>query len=191
MRRVFFIVATAILMVTSKSLHAQQWAVGTNAIDYINLGTLNLEGYRSAGRYLAIGLQLRYNNWSFNKQAPENQVQNKKASVAAIVRVYPWHIYSGWFFFAKAQYQEYNRNNFLWGANRRHTEEGDAFGVGIGAGYDLMIHPNINLEFGGSVWGGYKVYTQYDCPVCGTILKAGSKGFFMPDYLFASIQFIF
>lgn len=171
--------------------YAQRWSVSTNLVDYVNLGTLNAEAEVAAGRYLAIGLQARYNNWNFNRQAPEHQVQNRKASYAAMLRVYPWHIYSGWFFLAKAQYQEYNRTAFLWGPDRQRTEEGDAFGGGLGAGYDLMIHPNINVEFGASFWGGYKVYTVYSCPTCGEIREAGSKPFILPDNLFVSLQFIF
>ena len=179
------------LLCLPEEAKAQKWSVSTNLVDYVNLGTINAEADLAVARHWTIGLQARYNNWNFNRQAPEHQVQNRKQSYAIVTRLYPWHIYSGWFFTGRLQYQEYNRTNCLWGKPRSATEEGDSFGAGLGFGYDYMIHRNINLEFGASFWGGYKVYTKYDCPTCGTITESCSRGFILPDNVFISLQFIF
>lgn len=86
-----------------------------------------------------------------------------------------------------AQYQEYNRGGIL----SQKTEEGDAFGLSLGGGYSLMIHENLNLDFGLSLWGGQKTYVTYACPSCGKILDKGSKWFFLPNELRVAIQYIF
>ena len=87
----------------------------------------------------------------------------------------------------KAQYQEYNRGGIL----RQKTQEGDAFGLGLGAGYSLMLHEHINLDFGLGGWGGRKVFTDYACPRCGKITGSGAKWFFMPNEITVAIMFTF
>ena len=197
MMKTLRIMVAALAVLLSQTVKAQEaapeyrWSIATNLLDYVNLGTLNVEAQVAVARHWSFGLQARYNDWNFNRQSPEHQIQNRKRSFAATARLYRWHIYSGWFFSTKLQYQEYNRNNFLWGKPREATEEGDAFGMGLGFGYDYMLHPNINLEFGASFWGGYKTYARYDCPVCGVITSSGSGGFILPDLLFVSLQFVF
>lgn len=191
MKRIITSIAAVLLLLHAGPLHAQYWSVMTNLVDYLNLGTVNAEVDRSLGRHITLGVHGRYNNWSFNTQDPANQLQNRKASVAAVMRVYPWHIYSGWFFTSRLQYQEYNRTRFLWGTPRNATEEGDAFGAGLGMGFDYMVHENVNLELGAGAWAGYRTWTAYDCPRCGLITGSGSGAFILPDNVFISVQYIF
>ena len=114
-------------------------------------------------------------------------MQNKHQTYALGVRYWPWHIYSGWWISCMAQYQEYNRGGIF----SPKTEEGDAFGLSAGAGYSLMIHENLNLDFGLAVWGGQKTYVTYACPACGRITDKGGKWFFMPNEIRVAVQYIF
>ena len=86
-----------------------------------------------------------------------------------------------------AQYQEYNRGGIF----SPKTEEGDAFGLSAGAGYSLMIHENLNLDFGLAIWGRQKTYVTYACPSCGRITDKGGKWFFMPNEIRVAVQYIF
>lgn len=85
------------------------------------------------------------------------------------------------------QYQEYNRGGII----SQKTEEGDAYGISPGAGYSLMLHEKLNLDFGLSFWTGQKTYVTYACPSCGKITEKGSKWFIMPNEVRVAIQYIF
>ena len=177
---------TFIAFISSKA-SAQDWSLSTNLVDYITLGTLNLEGSAATGRHITVNASARVNPWTFHKGDPAKQMQNRNQTYAAGIRYWPWHIYSGWWISTAAQYQEYN----FGGIFSQRTEEGDAFGLGVGAGYSLMVHENLNLDFGLSIWGGQKTYIAYACPSCGRITDKGSKWFVLPNELRVAIQYIF
>ena len=82
---------------------------------------------------------------------------------------------------------EYNRGGLF-----HHTaEEGDAFGVGIGAGYTHILSRNWNIEFGAGLWGGQTAYRTYRCTNCGSVVDQGRKFFILPDDVFISLIFVF
>lgn len=180
------ILMTFITLISSNA-SAQDWSISTNLVDYITLGTLNMEGSAATSRHITVNASARVNPWIFHKGDPAKQMQNRQQTYAAGIRYWPWHIYSGWWFSAVAQYEEYNRGGIF----SQATEEGDAFGLSLGGGYSLMIHENLNIDFGLSLWGGQKTYVSYACPSCGRITDKGSKWFFIPNELRVAIQYIF
>lgn len=175
------------IAVISSTASAQNWSVSTNLIDYVSLGTINVHGGVGVGRSVSIEASARINPWTFHKDDQTKQMQNRHQTYAAGVRYWPWHIYSGWWISGMAQYQEYNRGGII----SQTTEEGDAFGASIGGGYALMIHENLNLDFGLSFWAGQKTFVTYACPSCGRITDKGSKWFILPNELRVAIQYIF
>ena len=176
-----------LLLVFAVSASAQKWSVSTNIMDYVSLGTLNAEGSVATGRHITLNASARVNPWTFFEGDNGRQMQNRHQTYAAGVRYWPWHIYSGWWFSAALQYQEYNRGGII----SQSTEEGDAYGISPGAGYSLMLHENLNLDFGLSFWTGQKTYITYACPSCGRITDKGSKWFIMPNEIRVAIQYIF
>ena len=185
MKRTIIILLAALTFGVNAS--AQDWSLSTNLMDYVSLGTINMEGSVAAGRYLSVNASVRYNPWTFQQGDPAKQMQNRHQTYAAGVRYWPWHIYSGWWFSGMAQYQEYNRGGIF----SQKTEEGDAFGLSIGAGYSLMIHEHFNIDFGLAFWGGQKTYVTYACPSCGKITDKGRKWFVMPNEVRVALQYIF
>lgn len=181
------IIITLLLIALPIFCSAQDWSVSTNAMDYVNLGTMNAEASMATGRHISINASARINPWTFHKGDPSKQMQNRQQTYAVGVRYWPWHIYSGWWMSGMAQYQEYNRGGII----SATTEEGDAYGLSIGAGYSLMLHEHWNLDFGLSLWGGQKTFVTYACPSCGKITDKGAKWFFMPNDLRVSIAYIF
>ena len=166
---------------------AQDWSASTNLMDYVCLGTINAEVSGAAGRHITINASARVNPWTFHKGDPAKQMQNRHQTYAAGIRYWPWHIYSGWWFSGMTQYQEYN----IGGIFSQKTEEGDAYGLSLGAGYSLMLHEHLNLDFGLSIWGGQKTYITYACPSCGRITDKGAKWFILPNDIRISIAYIF
>lgn len=163
-----------------------RFAIGQNFFDDLFLGTLNLDGQISFWRHWSIQLGARYNNWTW-RPATEAQFENRQRTFYAGFRWWPWYSYSGWFVGSKVQWQEYNRGGIL----SEQTEEGDAFGLSVGGGYNVHVFPWMNVEFGLYLWGGATKYVTYACPYCGKRLDDGVKAFFLPDEARIAVQFIF
>lgn len=193
--------AAAALLVTvlrPSELRAQRFSVSTNLVEWANLGTVNAEAGIAVSRHFSIHPGFRYNPWTFRPGDAEDrfedpygddekQFENRKQSYSLTLRWWPWYIYSGWWGYVRGQYMEYNHGGLI-----NHTsEEGDRYGVGLGAGYTHMIHKNWNIEFGAGVWGGRASYTGYRCTNCGSITGQGTKFFFLPDDVFVSLIYIF
>ena len=184
MRRIIILIAAFALLPSIS--HAQKWAIGTNIADWVQLGTANVEGSVAVARHWSINAGVRVNPWTWHKDDGA-QLQNRQQTYSAGARWWPWYVYSGWWLGARGQYSEYNNGGII----KSETEEGDAFGAGLSAGYTLMVHQHINLEFGAGLWGGYKYYTRYACPKCGYRTDEGQKWFILPDDVFISLIWVF
>lgn len=183
MKRFIFII---ILFCYSITAFAQRFSVGTNAVDWLTLGTVNAEASVSVARSVTFHVGAELNPWTYNSGDKSRQAEMRQISYWAGARWWPWHIYSGWWVGADGRYSVYN----LGGIIKRETQEGDAYGGGIYAGYSIMLSDMWNLDLGLGLWGGYKKYTTYACPTCGVITDSGEKAFMLPDARVV-IQWIF
>ncbi|MBQ6087693.1 MAG: DUF3575 domain-containing protein [Bacteroidales bacterium] len=177
----------ALMLLPSFRSGAQNTAISTNVADYAMLGTLNVSLSHSAARHWSLEAGAKYNPFSFNEGNYEKQMQNRQILLATGLRYWPWHVFSGWWFSAKAQFQEYNQGGIL----SPETSEGDRFGGALGAGYTYMLHKNLNLDFGLGFWAGYDIFTTYDCPVCGVEVDAGKKFFVLPNEVVLALTYVF
>jgi len=180
-----FLAAIAIFAASFVS-QGQNASLAVNFADAAYLGTISLDGGYALSQHFSAHAGVRINPWTYRENGPQ-QFQNRMQTYYLGGRYWPWNVYSGWWICAKGQYQEYNRG----GLRSDITEEGDAFGVGIGAGYSLMLKDNINLDFGFGLWGGKTRYTTYECPQCGKIVESGEKGFLLPNEAILSLVYIF
>lgn len=189
MKRGLVSLSVAILFVLQLSqgeAFAQRWSIATNVVDYLNMGTLNVESSVAVAQHYSFNAGVRYNPWTFHYGNEDKQFENRKKCMYAGLRYWPWHIYSGWWAGLQLQYQEYNRGGWL----IQHAEEGDAYGLGLSVGYTLMLHKSFNIEFGASAWAGAAVYTAYSCPYCGKIVDRGNKFFLWPNNVMVSLVYI-
>lgn len=159
---------------------AQEFSISTNAADYADMGTINLEMSYAVSRNWTAVLGAKYNPFEYG------DVFRKQRAFDAGFRYWIWHYYSGWWFCAKARYQEYAES-----VTGRNPVEGERLGASLGGGYSLMVSPHLNLDFGIGVWGGRNEYTAYSCPRCGRIVAAGSGIFILPSDIMVSMAFIF
>lgn len=166
---------------------SQNTAISTNMADYAMLGTMNIALSHSASRHWSLEAGAKYNPFSFNEGDAEKQRQNRQMLFSAGVRYWPWHVFSGWWFSGKAQYQEYNQGGIL----SRETSEGDRFGGSFGAGYTYMLRKHLNLEFGLGMWAGYDSFVTYDCPRCGVSVDSGKKFFLLPNDIILALTYVF
>jgi len=185
MKKLFLTVLVALLWCLVAS--AQKWSASTNLLDWAYFGTLNVEGSVAAHRNVTVNADLKWNPWSFKESDPSEMISQKQITAGLGIRYWPWHIYTGWWIAAKAQYEQYN----MGGLFHDWCEEGDAVGGGLAAGYTLMLHRHLNLEFSAGAWGGYALYTKYACPKCGKVTDSGEKAFIMPNDVALSLVWVF
>ena len=187
MRKITFLlaIATAILF-NCNNASAQRWAVGLDVADMINLGTISIDGSVAIGQHITINAEAAVNPWTFNKRS-EDQFQNRKQTYSLGVRYWLWNTYSGWWTGAKLQYREYNRGGII----NDEAEEGNAYGLGVNAGYSLMLSEHFNMEFGLGLWGGYRTYTTYACPSCGKVTDSVQEWFMASNELLVSLVWLF
>lgn len=168
------------------SLFAQKYSVSTNLLQYANLITFNGEVSMSVSRHVSSNMGFRYNPFLYGKSS-ERYFTNRQRTFNVGINYWPWHIYSGWWFGTRLQYQEYNSGGIL----SKKTREGDRYGLTASAGYSYMLTPRLNIDFGIGVFGGYDVYRIYACPVCGVTEKEGKKMFVRPDEVILGLSIIF
>ncbi|MBE6232569.1 MAG: DUF3575 domain-containing protein [Bacteroidales bacterium] len=176
-----------LLVLLSMSAAAQKLSISTNILGYLALGTLNADMSYAISRNCSITADIRYNPFTFRKEDQHRQFQCRQQSYAVGARLWPWHIWSGWWFASKLRYQEYN----VGGLFSSETEEGDRFGAGFYAGFTYMLSPHFNLEFGAGLWGGKDEYSRYSCQKCGVTVKNGSRFFVLPDDIMVSVVYVF
>ena len=178
----------ALLMAVLPSvLYAQKVSVSTNLLGYAELGTLNADVSYAFSRHWNITAGVRYNPFTFRNGDSQHQFQHRQLSYSAGIRMWPWHIWSGWWFASKLRYQEYNSGGIL----DSRTREGDRFGLGLYSGYTYMISQHFNIEFGLGLWGGVDMYRLYSCQTCGYVLDSGNKEFLLPDDIMVSLVYVF
>lgn len=176
----------AVLLGSAQAVNAQRFSVGTNAVEWAELGTINAEASMAVHQKLSIHAGAGINPWTFSKGDPEKQMENRSYDFWAGLRFWPWHVYSGWWAGGNFRYMLYNRG----GVFNRKAEEGDAFQGGLFGGYSMMLSDQWNLDFGVGGWAGLKNYTLYDCPMCGMVIEKDKKFFIVPDVRIV-LQFIF
>lgn len=187
MKNYLRIVCIVISAVFCRDMSAQTFSVSTDILGYARLGTMNIDASYAVSRRWSLVAGARYNPFTFRAGDPERQFQSRQQSYSVGMRLWPWHIWSGWWFAGKLRYQEYNEGGIISGK----TEEGDRFGAGIYAGYTHMLSSHFNLEFGVGLWAGLDAYRQCSCPVCGLTMSTGNRLFVLPDDFIISIAYVF
>ena len=185
LKRILLCAAVALFQLVP--VKAQKFSISSDILDYAFLGTLNADFSYAFSRHWSLTAGVRYNPFTFREDDPEKQFQQRQQSYAAGVRLWPWHIWSGWWFAGKLRWQEYNQGGII----SRATTEGDRLGAGLYAGYTHMLSQNLNLEFGIGLWAGADWYKRYSCPKCGVTLQEGTRAFVLPDDIMISIAYVF
>lgn len=187
MKAIYRIIAAAVLVFSCRCASAQDFSLSTDLLGYARLGTMNIDASYAVSRRWSLVAGARYNPFTFRKGDAQRQFQSRQQSYSVGARLWPWHIWTGWWFAGKLRYQEYNMGGII----SRKTEEGDRVGAGLYAGYTHMLTAHVNLEFGVGLWAGMDRYMEYDCPVCGNVLASGRKAFLLPDDIMISVAYVF
>ena len=180
------ILPVILALLIGSTLYGQRYSVSTNLVGYANFGTINGEIGLGVSKHFSIYMQGKYNPFIY-KENSSDQFQNKQAALSLGCRYWLWHTWSGWFLMGQAGYTNYNRGGLL----KDETLEGDAYGITLGAGYALMLHKHLNLDFGAGIIGGLTNYTKYSCPRCGKLEEKGKKIFVAPNNILVQLSYMF
>lgn len=192
-KRILTITLLLLAVTSSFQLAAQEerktsLALSTNLVDWANLGTANLEAGVSIHRHFSLHLGAKFNPWNFKTHKMGLDLYNKQTTSYAGFRYWPWYVYSGWWLGAQAQYTGYSETG-VW---RHALDTGKAIGAGLSFGYTLMLHENINLEFGAGLWAGRRLqHTLYCCPDCMRVRQSGPGNFVALNDVSLSVMYVF
>ena len=187
MKKYVFIISMLVALISGLRADARKFSISTDLLGYARLGTVNVDASYALSRRWSMTAGVRYNPFTFRAGDPGKQFQYRQQSYSLGMRMWPWHIWSGWWFAGKLRYQEYNYGGIV----SDETEEGDRFGFGLYSGYTHMINSHFNIEFGIGMWNGVAVYKTYSCPTCGLTLDSGNKYFLLPDDIMLSLVYVF
>lgn len=186
MNKVVRILVSVLILSATHTAYAQKFSVSTDLLGYAKLGTMNVEASYAVDRKWSLVAGARYNPFTFRKGDPK-QFQYRQQSYSVGMRLWPWHIWSGWWFAGKLRYQEYNQGGII----SLKTEEGDRFGAGFYSGYTHMLSSHFNLELGVGLWTGVDKFREYSCPACGQTVDSGHRFFLLPDDVMISLVYVF
>ena len=187
MKRTIAFIFSLLLMALPLMADSGRFTMSTNLLDYMKLGTMNIDASCALSRHWSIIAGARYNPFTFNEGDGQKQFQYRQRSFSAGARWWMWHCGTGWWFAGKLRYQEYN----VGGIFSPETEEGDRGGLGLYAGYTYMLSPSWNFELGVGMWGGGAWYRTYSCPSCGMTIDSGATWFARPDDIMMSFVYVF
>lgn len=166
----------------------EKWSIGTNAIDWAEFGTINVEAGIPLSRHWSVVLGTKINPWQFKKTDPDYIIQDRKITGYAGARYWSWMVFSGFWAEGRIQYQKFDVGG-LW---RPSVDSGQAVGVGLSAGYTFMLSPHINLELGAGFWAGYAFeYNLIHCGFCDTVRESGPRWFIFPENIKVAVAFVF
>lgn len=182
------IILTLLFIAWGASAGAQRHAgITINLADIAWLGTLNLSGEVSAGDRLALEAGVRYNNWNFLCDCDSRAFQDRRRTFYAGARKWFADSCSGVWITARLQFEEYNRGGLFFNPA---TEEGDAFGLVLGAGYSWILSREWRFDAGATAMAGIKEYCRYTSPRCGRCIVCDSRGaFFRQDCIVLSLTY--
>lgn len=130
-----------ILAAKPQTVEAQNVAISTNAVDWLNFGTANIGVGVDVSRHFSVEAGARYNPWSFIRKSSGLAVMNRQTTAFVGVRFWPWYIFSGWWIAARCQYSDFSDTG-IW---RYALNEGKALGASLSFGYTLMLSKHFFL----------------------------------------------
>lgn len=186
-------VAVAFLLFIPMSLGAQDvhdklFSVGTNLVDWADLGTVILDVGIPVARHFSLSIGGRFNPWQFTRSDPDYIIQNRQKTAYLGVKYWLWYVNSGLWIEGRTLYTKFDVSG-IW---RPSVDSGQGAGAGFSIGYSYMLSENINIDFGAGLWGGYLFdYILFHCPYCYDIREEGARFIIAPDNIRLGVSFIF
>ena len=185
--RNIIILVAVLLIAGTRTADAQKVSLSTNVVTWANLGTANLEANVSVHKNVTLFGGMKYNPWDLRTKS-QVTINNQQITGYVGAKYWPWHVYSGWWLGAKAQFQDFDQAGLL----SENLVSGQALGAGLSAGYSIMIGSHVNLDLGVGAWGGRVLkYTAYKDLGGYEIDTVGARNFIFLDNVIVAFAYIF
>lgn len=176
---VYKYILISIFLLSVNGLRAQFYSLGTN-IPAVGAATFNAEISMTLDRKWSLHLPVYYNPFVF-----KNNKKWQNFTVMPGVRYWLLESYVNGFVGLNAIGSKYH---FSW-KNSRY--EGQAYGLGISAGYAWLLSPRWNLELEGGIGLVWTDYTQYECVKCGRQKGDYTRWVAVPNKFALSLIYLF
>ncbi|MDP3451835.1 MAG: DUF3575 domain-containing protein [Bacteroidales bacterium] len=157
---------------------AQNYSVGSN-IAGMAMGSLNIETSLALSRRVSLHLPFMWSPFSYKEN-----IKLTHLAVMPGLRVWSWHVYSGFYTGLHTSYIRYN------GGLKEKRYDGNAIGLSLSAGYSKMLSRRWNLE----IEAGAGVFrTNHDVfrrEICGEYLDSSRKIRVLPSRVLVNVIFI-
>lgn len=193
MKRTIIAVAALLAGVTAS---AQKASLSTNTVDWLYFITPNAELQYALGQHWSMVAEARVNAWSWRtgggfEKRQQDEMKARQQTYSAGIRWWGWNVWSGWWAGARGQWSEYDYGGTGFLPWIPENEAGSAWGLGVDAGYAWQLSPRWDLDLSLGIWSGYRRYTTYACPYCGTVTGEGGKAFLLPNEARISLLYVF
>lgn len=174
---------------SKESTTATRFAISTNVMNFLTNSSISVDFAMSVARHITLHLGGNSNPWNIHYEADGQAYRHVQWTAWTGMRWWPWYTYSGWWVGARAQWANYIGKGLL----KNNTFEGNnALGLGIQAGYTLMLSKHFNLDIGLGGWGGLILdRTIYSTQEKTTTHPGGKVWFIAPEMLNLSLAYVF
>ena len=183
MKNLLTVFSLTLLIAAFSPAFAQDASLKTNML-YDATTTINLGVEFPLSSYLSLELPVNYNPWTFNDNS-----KLKHFLVQPEFRYWPCTPFSGHFFGVHAHYAAYNIGG-LWPA-RHNRYEGWLAGAGLSYGYQFAFSDHLGLELEVGAGYAYLDYDMFPCERCGEKIGSGTRNYWGPTRLAASLVYSF
>ena len=174
------------LILGSVGARAQKFSIQTNLVDWALMATFNAEASVSFTQHFSLVAGAKFNPWEFSRDN-KPAVTLKQTTAYVGFRYWPWYVNSGFWVGSKLQFQEFHMSG-LFG---RTIDATGGHGIGLSAGYSIMLNESLNLDLGVGGWGGRFQSWMDSASPNESEPRAGSKLFFYPDAISVSFVYVF
>ena len=189
MKTKIILLSFLLLLGVGHRCNAQKVSVSTDLMDWAYLWTVNAEANVSVSQHVTVLAGAKINPWMYDLKKSGKELYECQNTVYAGVRYWPWHVFSGWWIGAKAQYSSFKRTGLF---NNPKLKTGKSIGAGLSGGYTFMLNERLNLDLGLGFWGGRHLkYSEYETPKAEVPAINAPKNFIAVDELTVGLMYIF
>ena len=176
--------ATATVLVSGQlRVDAQSASLKTNLI-YDATTSISLGAELKLSPSFSLEIPVSYNPWTFNDNS-----KIKHLLLQPELRYWPCTPFSGHFFGLHGHYAIYNIGG-VWPV-RNNRYEGWLAGAGLGYGYHFALTDHLGAELEIGAGYAYLDYDKFPCERCGEKIGSGTRNYWGPTRLSASLVYSF
>lgn len=181
-QKLLLIIAATLL--NSSHTHAQKIAIKAN-LAHIAIGTANIGLELAPSSKITLALDGTYNSWSTT-----NDYRKRIMLVQPEIRLWSFKKYVGSFVGFHLHLAEFNLSKISEVGLKNHRIEGNAYGVGISWGYNLVLTTHLNIETNLGIGYSTVKYEKFKCEKCSDRIEETTLDLISPTRVGVSLVYL-